>query len=96
MTDLIVALEEHYWIADLRDRYGGARGVNTHTPARQLDDLGAIRLKDMDEAGITVSGAYYDDIRRANASPISASSGASPTGRRSRTATRIACCGSRG
>ena len=50
----IVAIEEHYWIAELRDRYAGPRGIAAHTPASQLDDLGAIRLKDMDAAGIDV------------------------------------------
>ena len=40
----IVAIEEHFWIPELRDRYSGPRGISAHTPARQLDDLGAIRL----------------------------------------------------
>ena len=50
----IVAIEEHYWIAELRDRYSGPRGIAAHTPTSQLDDLGAIRLKDMDAAGIDI------------------------------------------
>ncbi|HEX3951018.1 MAG TPA: amidohydrolase family protein [Steroidobacteraceae bacterium] len=50
----IVALEEHFWIPELRDRYSGPRGISAHTPARQLDDLGAIRLQDMDAAGISM------------------------------------------
>lgn len=50
----IVAIEEHFWIPELRDRYSGPRGISAHTPARQLDDLGEIRLKDMDAAGIDV------------------------------------------
>jgi predicted TIM-barrel fold metal-dependent hydrolase len=48
----IAAIEEHFWIPELRDRYSGPRGVSAHTPARQLDDLGEIRLKEMDAAGI--------------------------------------------
>ena len=48
----IVAIEEHFWIPELRDRYSGPRGISAHTPARQLDDLGEIRLKEMDGAGI--------------------------------------------
>jgi 2,3-dihydroxybenzoate decarboxylase len=52
--DRIVAIEEHFWIPELRDRYSGPRGISAHTPARQLDDLGEIRLKDMDAAGIDV------------------------------------------
>src|SRR5262249_31661798 len=50
----IVAIEEHFWIPELRDRYSGARGISGHTPARQLDDLGEIRLREMDAAGIDV------------------------------------------
>jgi predicted TIM-barrel fold metal-dependent hydrolase len=48
----IVAIEEHFWIPELRDRYSGPRGISAHTPARQLDDLGEVRLKEMDAAGI--------------------------------------------
>src|SRR5262249_59814570 len=50
----IVAIEEHFWIPELRDRYSGPRGISAHTPARQLDDLGEIRLEEMDAAGIDV------------------------------------------
>jgi hypothetical protein len=48
----VVAIEEHFWIPELRDRYSGPQGISAHTPARQLDDLGEIRLQDMDAAGI--------------------------------------------
>ncbi len=48
----IVAVEEHFWIPELRDRYSGPRGISAHTPARQLDDLGELRIRDMDAAGI--------------------------------------------
>ena len=48
----VVAIEEHFWIPELRDRYSGPRGISAHTPAQQLDDLGEIRLQDMDAAGI--------------------------------------------
>jgi len=50
----VVAIEEHFWIPELRDRYSGPRGISAHTPARQLDDLGEMRLRDMDAAGIDV------------------------------------------
>ncbi|HEY1363484.1 MAG TPA: amidohydrolase family protein [Xanthobacteraceae bacterium] len=50
----VVAIEEHFWIPELRDRYSGPRGISAHTPARQLDDLGELRLRDMDAAGIDV------------------------------------------
>ena len=50
----IVAVEEHFWIRELRDLYSGSRGISAHTPAQQLDNLGARRLADMDKAGITM------------------------------------------
>ena len=50
----IVAIEEHFWIPELRDRYSGPRGISAHTPASELDDLGEIRLRNMDAAGIDV------------------------------------------
>src|SRR5947209_1264242 len=51
-SERVVAIEEHFWIPELRDRYSGPRGISAHTPARQLDDLGEIRLAEMDAAGI--------------------------------------------
>lgn len=48
----IVAIEEHFWIPELRDRFIGPGGFPAHTPARHLDDVGEIRLAEMDAAGI--------------------------------------------
>jgi hypothetical protein len=67
----VVAIEEHFWIPELRDRYSGPRGISAHTPARQLDDLGEVRLRDMDAAGIdsaTLSAAQH--ARRLRTSTI--------------------------
>jgi predicted TIM-barrel fold metal-dependent hydrolase len=50
----IVAVEEHFWIPELRDLYSGPRGISAHTPSQQLDDLGERRLADMDKAGVTM------------------------------------------
>lgn len=50
----VIAIEEHFWIPELRDRFIGPRGIPLHTPARQLDDLADIRLAEMDSAGIDV------------------------------------------
>ncbi len=51
----IIALEEHYWDAELaatyhrcRSRHGPAR------PSKRLHDLGELRIKEMDEAGIDI------------------------------------------
>src|SRR2546428_10309993 len=46
----IIALEEHYQDAEVT-RHTGGPGAGREIVAR-LDDLGALRLKEMDEAGI--------------------------------------------
>ncbi len=49
----VFALEEHYWDAELAATYHGADAA-TRDPEvlRRLNDLGELRLKEMDEAGI--------------------------------------------
>jgi predicted TIM-barrel fold metal-dependent hydrolase len=49
---LIIALEEHYWDAEVAKHFRG--GDQPPGLRRRLDDLGALRLKEMDEAGIDV------------------------------------------
>src|SRR5687768_121724 len=47
----VIALEEHYWDPDIAAHFEGPEG--RAPPLRErLDDLGALRLKEMDEAGI--------------------------------------------
>ena len=48
----IVALEEHFWTPELRDENGVTEFVNHPDLTKRLDDLGALRIKEMDEAGI--------------------------------------------
>ncbi|HXQ50026.1 MAG TPA: amidohydrolase family protein [Stellaceae bacterium] len=50
----VVALEEHFWIPAMRDRFQGYHRGGAHQPSQKLEDLGALRLKDMDAAGIDV------------------------------------------
>jgi 2,3-dihydroxybenzoate decarboxylase len=49
----IIALEEHYWDAEVAKHFK-VHGPETRNPAmhERLHDLGALRLKEMDEAGI--------------------------------------------
>ena len=50
----VIAIEEHYWDAELAKTYVG---LESGRPGPQLDrlyDLGALRLKEMDEAGIDI------------------------------------------
>src|SRR4026208_1280242 len=50
----VIAVEEHYWDAELSKTY---TGLESGRPGPQMDrlfDLGALRLKEMDEVGIDV------------------------------------------
>src|SRR5690554_5870892 len=51
--DFVIALEEHYWDKELAGHFK-ERGPEMRVPALQerLFDLGELRLKEMDEAGI--------------------------------------------
>ena len=49
----VIALEEHYWDAEVAKHFDSPDGRNPALRQR-LDDLGALRLKEMDEAGIDV------------------------------------------
>jgi predicted TIM-barrel fold metal-dependent hydrolase len=50
----VVALEEHYWDADLVALFPGREGKRLSDQERRLFDLGELRLKEMDEAGIDI------------------------------------------
>jgi 2,3-dihydroxybenzoate decarboxylase len=47
----VIAIEEHYWDRELSERYGAADGGALR---ERLEDLGELRLKDMDAAGIDI------------------------------------------
>src|SRR5205085_8226568 len=48
----VIALEEHYWDRELAAQFVGAEGVRDPEMLKRLYDLGELRLKEMDEAGI--------------------------------------------
>lgn len=48
----VIAIEEHYWDAEVADHYQGRDGTRSDELRRRLDDLGALRIQEMDEAGI--------------------------------------------
>jgi len=50
---LVIALEEHYYDPELAATFDGPEGRAPEI-RRRLDDLGELRLKEMDEAGIDV------------------------------------------
>ena len=49
----VIALEEHYYDPELAATFDGPEGRAPEI-RRRLDDLGELRLKEMDEAGIDV------------------------------------------
>ena len=49
----VIAIEEHYWDKELSDTYSGiGRATQNDEAVRRLLDLGEVRLREMDEAGI--------------------------------------------
>ncbi len=50
----VIALEEHYWDKELVSHLTGAEGSRSPDMLERLYDLGAIRLREMDEAGIDI------------------------------------------
>jgi len=50
----VIALEEHYWDAELVAQLSGAEGTRSKDLLAKLHDLGEIRLREMDEAGIDI------------------------------------------
>ncbi|MDB5650256.1 MAG: Amidohydrolase 2, partial [Hyphomicrobiales bacterium] len=50
----VIALEEHYWDAELISNIEGAEGTRSPDLLARLHDLGEIRIREMDEAGIDI------------------------------------------
>lgn len=48
----VIALEEHYLDPDIKATFGDMDSTKAPPIVQRLDDLGALRLKEMDEAGI--------------------------------------------
>src|SRR5437764_10454830 len=48
----VIAIEEHYWDKELSAQFVGGEGVRDPDMLKRLYDLGELRLKEMDEAGV--------------------------------------------
>jgi hypothetical protein len=48
----VIALEEHYWDKEIAAQFVGAEGTRDPKMLERLYDVGELRLKEMDEAGI--------------------------------------------
>src|SRR2546428_2582379 len=55
---LVIALEEHYYDPEVAKTFDGPEGRAPEI-RRRLDDLGELRLKEMDEAGIRIPGGSH-------------------------------------
>ena len=56
----VIAIEEHYWDAELASHFTGIEAGRPGETQRRLDDLGALRIKEMDDAGIDLAGQAID------------------------------------
>ena len=50
----VIAIEEHYWDPELAKHFTGPEAGRGNETDQRLFDLGSLRLKEMDEAGIDV------------------------------------------
>src|SRR5215813_6065284 len=50
----VIAIEEHYWDEELAKTYSGVEGTRRDDQLKRLYDLGDLRIKDMDEAGVDI------------------------------------------
>jgi predicted TIM-barrel fold metal-dependent hydrolase len=50
----VIALEEHYWDQELVSHYQGVESIRDPDIVKRVYDLGELRLKEMDEAGIDI------------------------------------------
>ena len=60
----VIAVEEHYWDAELSKTYVGLESGRPGPQMDRLFDLGALRLKEMDEVGIDVQVISHGAPRR--------------------------------
>jgi len=50
----VIAIEEHYWDPELSATFSGVEGTRNDEMLKRLYDLGELRIKEMDEAGVDV------------------------------------------
>src|SRR5258708_22711951 len=55
----IIAVEEHYWDPEVAAHFDGADTTKAPGIRERLEDLGALRLKEMDEAGVDLPGISH-------------------------------------
>src|ERR1051326_6259010 len=50
----VIAIEEHYWDEERAKTYSGVESPRRDEQLKRLYDLGDLRIKDMDEAGVDI------------------------------------------
>jgi predicted TIM-barrel fold metal-dependent hydrolase len=50
----VIAIEEHYWDPEMAAHFTGVEGARPGATHRRLLDLGALRIQEMDDAGIDI------------------------------------------
>jgi predicted TIM-barrel fold metal-dependent hydrolase len=50
----VIAIEEHYWDAEMASYFTGIEAGRPGPIQKRLDDLGALRIQEMDDAGIDI------------------------------------------
>ncbi len=50
----VIAIEEHYWDAEMASHFTGTEAGRPGETQRRLEDLGALRIREMDDAGIDI------------------------------------------
>jgi 2,3-dihydroxybenzoate decarboxylase len=50
----VIAIEEHFWTPELRDASGVRAFIDHPEVMKRLNDFGALRIREMDEAGIDI------------------------------------------
>ena len=63
----VIALEEHYWDHELAAQLQGAEGTRSADMLQRLYDLGELRLREMDAAGIDIQVLSHGAPLRAEA-----------------------------
>ena len=65
----VIAIEEHYWDRELSATYTGVEGVRNPEMMTRLFELGELRIKEMDEAGVDVQLISHGAPNRRRSSP---------------------------
>src|SRR5262249_59714682 len=67
----IIAIEEHYWDPELAKHFTGPEAGRGNETDERLYDMGSLRLKEMDEAGIDIQVLSHGAPSPSSSVPVS-------------------------